>query len=176
MNKVLIISSVAALVVGAFFLGGYCKTSCNDGICKSENNSEMKTDSIIDESSCGGCGKNSCDKSCSTNPNDSTKLLASCSFSKDEQTERMKKLKGVFFDRIKEIKELETGYDLIFKEDIEYSKELIEIINVERQCCSGMTWALVFDPNNSATHVQVYGSKEIKEEWRNALKEVKLIK
>ena len=46
----------------------------------------------------------------------------------------------------------------------------IEMVNFERSCCSDFTWALVFEPNNKATHLQVYGSKKVKDEIGNAFK------
>ena len=78
--------------------------------------------------------------------------------------------------KIVRTEELETGYDMIFQEPIEYSKELLEFINFERGCCSGFSFALIFEPDNKATHLQMYGSKEIKEELKSGLKEVGFLK
>ena len=128
---------------------------------------------------CGSCGKNSCDKSCSSNPNNSTdlkSLVPSCNLSNSEMTNRKEFLQATMVTKIFKVEELETGYDLIFHESIEYSKELLEFINFERGCCSSFSFALVFEPNNMATHLQMYGSKEIKEELKNGFIEVGFLK
>ena len=78
--------------------------------------------------------------------------------------------------KIAGVKELETGYDLVFNEPKEYSTELLEFINFERGCCSSFSYALVFEPNNKATHLQIYGSKEIKSELAKGFKELGLLK
>ena len=72
--------------------------------------------------------------------------------------------------KIASIEELDTGYDLIFHEPVEYSKELLAFINFERACCSNFSFALLIEPHNKATHLQMYGSKEIKEEVKGISK------
>lgn len=79
-------------------------------------------------------------------------------------------------EKIVKVEELETGYDLIFHESIEYSTELLEFINFERGCCSNFSFALIFEPNNIATHLQMYGSKEIKEEIKDGFIELGFLK
>ena len=78
--------------------------------------------------------------------------------------------------KIARVEELETGYDLVFNEPKEYSAELLEFINFERNCCSSFSYALIFEPNNKATHLQIYGSKEIKSEIAKGFKELGLLK
>lgn len=78
--------------------------------------------------------------------------------------------------KIAKVEELETGYDLTFQESIEYSQELLEFINFERKCCSNFSFALIFEPNNRATHLQMYGSKEIKEELKDGFIELGFLK
>lgn len=90
--------------------------------------------------------------------------------------ERKTTLQESMVKKIKRTVELENGYDLIFIEPKEYSSELLEFINFERVCCSSFTYALIFEPNSRATHLQIYGSRAIKEELRTGLIELGVIK
>lgn len=126
---------------------------------------------------CSHCGKTTCDKSCSSNSATTTKdtamqnkTLPSCSLNEKKLTERGNTLSKTIFSKAKLINTLKDGYDIVFNEPKEFSLELMEMVNFERSCCSSFTWALVFEPNNKATHLQVYGSKKIKEEMGNAFK------
>lgn len=90
--------------------------------------------------------------------------------------ERKSFLQSTMSKKIARVEELETGYDLVFNEPKEYSTELLEFINFERSCCSSFSYALIFEPNNKATHLQIYGSKEIKSELAKGFKELGLLK
>lgn len=98
------------------------------------------------------------------------KILPSCSLNEKELAERGNTLSKTIFSKAKSITTLKDGYDIVFNEPKEFSNELMEMVNFERSCCSDFTWALVFEPNNKATHLQVYGSKKVKEEMGNAFK------
>lgn len=147
------------------------KASCSNKCSTNEKSEGMANPS----ENCEKCGKNSCTKSCSAQPGNATDLKAlvpSCSLSNKEMTERKAFLQTTMAEKIVKVEELETGYDLIFHEPIQYSEELLEFINFERECCSNFSFALVFEPNNKATHLQMYGSKEIKEEVKNGFIEL----
>ncbi len=110
---------------------------------------------------------------------DSAKLKAlvpSCNLSGSQMMERKSFLQSSMAQKIERVEELETGYDLIFTQPKEYSIELLEFINFERSCCSSFSYALIFEPNNKATHLQIYGSKEIKAELAGGFKELGFIK
>lgn len=98
------------------------------------------------------------------------KTLPSCSLTQKEFAERGDTLSKTIFSKAKAINTLKDGYDIVFNEPKEFSADLLEVVNFERSCCSGFTWALVFEPHNKAIHLQVYGSKQIKTEMRNAFK------
>lgn len=102
------------------------------------------------------------------------KILPSCNLNEKELAERGNTLSKTIFSKAKAINSLKDGYDIVFNEPKEFSTELLEMVNFERSCCSGFTWALVFEPNNKATHLQVYGSKQIKKEMGNAFKSLGL--
>lgn len=145
-------------------------TSCGNG-----QSSPAKSKTVA--ATCSHCGKTTCDKSCSSNSVINTKdtamqnkILPSCSLNEKELAERGNTLSKTIFSKAKSITTLKDGYDIVFNEPKEFSNELMEMVNFERSCCSDFTWALVFEPNNKATHLQVYGSKKVKEEMGNAFK------
>lgn len=126
---------------------------------------------------CSHCGGTSCTKSCSSNSltekQDTVmqnKILPSCSLNEKDFSERESMLSKKIFSKAKSIYNLKDGYDIVFNEPKEFSLELIEMVNFERSCCSDFTWALFFEPNNKGTHLQVYGSKKVKDEMKNAFK------
>lgn len=143
-------------------LAGFCS-------CSNAQSGKVKTQEKSKVATCSHCGKSTCSKDCSAGTV-TTKILPSCSLNEKEFAERSDTLSKTIFSKAKVIKQLKTGYDITFNEPKEFSLQLIEMVNFERSCCSGFTWALVFDPNNGATHLLVYGSKSIKEEMRNAFK------
>jgi len=143
-----------------------CGESCSVA-CQSDQEKSFSKESNV----CGGCDENSCSVSCSSNPaNDSgdlKSLLPSCNLSNEDLYHRKDDLRKSIFSKIHSVQEMENGYDLIFKQPKEYSVELLEFINFERTCCSSFTYALIFEPNNQATHLQIYGSQEFKEEIKS---------
>lgn len=103
-------------------------------------------------------------------------LLPSCSLSANALAERKNLLQSTIAQKITKVEEMETGYDLVFNEPNEYAEELLAFINYERNCCASFSYALIFEPNNKATHLQIYGSKEIKTELSKGFKELGLLK
>lgn len=161
--------TVKLMLLVAVFTG---LASCSNG-----QSAPAKSKTKTAAATCSHCGKTTCDKSCSSNSITDTKdtamqhkTLPSCSLSETALAKRGETLSKTIFSKATAIKPLKDGYDIVFNEPKEFSLELIEMVNFERSCCSGFTWALVFEPNNKATHLQVYGSKQIKEEMGNAFK------
>jgi hypothetical protein len=148
-------------------------SECSGQTCCSNTDTKIKT-----ANTCTHCGKNTCDKTCSSNiqtasmkeASDLKQSLPSCNLSASQLVDRKTFLKSTIATKIKEVKEIETGYDLVFNEPREYAAELLAFINFESSCCSSFTYALVFEPNNKAMHLQIYGSKEIKEELGKGFK------
>ena len=140
--------------------------------CNAQSNPVKTTTTVT---ACSYCGKTTCNKTCSA-VSDKTKskttmqnkTMSSCSLNEKEFSDRANSLSQTIFSKIKSIKPLKDGYDILFDEPQEFSYALMELVNAERNCCSGFTWALVFEPNNNATHLQVYGSKHVKDEIYNA--------
>src|SRR5690606_16801822 len=143
--------------------------------CSNNCTSIYKTDSKDK----AACGKNSCTSRCSScafvDTSITDKLLPSCKLTSKEQAERAELLKTSLFKKAKSITELKDGYDFVFQEPIEFSNQLMEVVNFERVCCPYFTWGLLFEPQNKAAHLQIYGSAEIKEELRIGLKEMGLM-
>lgn len=171
-NKMLFVIS-AIVIIGVALFCFFGKYICNPDNCKVE----AKADNTV--AACSSCGKRSCDKDCLSNSIDTAdlkSLVPSCNLSSKEMNERKEFLQATMAKKIFKVEELETGYDLIFHESVEYSIELLEFINFERGCCSSFSFALIFEPNNKATHLQMYGSKEIKEELRRGFIELGFLK
>lgn len=153
--------------------------------CSNGQTGSTKTEKKTKEATCSHCGKGSCTKECSSNSKTSTTmtdsaklkaLVPSCNLSGAQMMERKSFLQSSMAKKIERVEELETGYDLIFTQPKEYSAELLGFINFERNCCSSFSFALIFEPNNKATHLQIYGSKEIKAELAGGFKELGLLK
>jgi hypothetical protein len=89
--------------------------------------------------------------------------VEACNLTSKEQAKRYKELRDVLFNRIASVKELPDGYDLLFNEKLEFSKQLVEFINFERECCPSFTFSLNFEPHEGPIHLQVKGSKGIKD-------------
>lgn len=179
--KKMILLSVGGilLIVAAFFCFSCGETTCGDS-CKDKEHKHVKNGSNEESEGCGGCGKNSCDKSCSSSPeNDSTSLkslIPSCNLSEPQLQKRKEELRKGIFSKVKSVTEIETGYQFTFEEPKEFSNDLLEFINFERNCCASFSYALIFDADNSATHLQMYGSKEIKAELKNGFLELGILK
>lgn len=134
---------------------------------------------------CNNCAKSSCNKEC-LSPMDATAsitdssqlkaLLPSCSLSAAALSRRKEFLQASIASKIADVEELETGYGLIFNQPNEYATTLLEFINVERNCCSSFSYALIFEPNNKTTHLHIYGSEEIKIELSKGFKALGLLK
>lgn len=144
--------------------------------CNGQSTDKTK-DSLNKASLCTHCGETSCHKNCTSDPLEGkkyslmqNKTLLSCSLNVKQFAERSNELSKTIFSKAKSITPLIDGYDIVFQEPKEFSLDLIKMVNFERGCCSGFTWALVFEPNNKATHLQVYGSKKIKQEILIAFK------
>lgn len=147
---------------------------------------EQKTAAEHDESACGKCNKNSCDASCKSNPeNDTTdegqrlkELVPSCNLSKEQMIDRKKTLTSKYsmFNKVEKVIELEDGYDFVFVQPKEFSVQLLDFVNFERNCCSNFSFALEFEPFEKATHLKIYGSKAIKEELKTGFKELGVLK
>lgn len=153
-------------------------------VCAAQSCCE-KTSTKTSATACSHCGKTTCDKNCSskalkntvmTESSELKALLPSCNLSANALAERKNLLQSTIVQKITKVEEMETGYDLVFNEPKEYAEELLAFINYERSCCASFSYALIFEPNNKATHLKIYGSKEIKKELSKGFKELGLLK
>src|SRR5260221_10310385 len=71
---------------------------------------------------CSHCGKTTCDKTCSSNPeseknsiNTKNKVLPSCSLDDKEFAERATTLNKTIFSKAKAINSYKDGYDIVFE-------------------------------------------------------------
>jgi hypothetical protein len=162
--------------------GSKNKTSCSKS-CKTEKKESKMT---TENATCPKCGKNSCDTNCSTSTSSDTivegaklkDLIPSCNLSEIQMVNRKAELTSKYsmFQKVKKVIELKDGYDFVFEEPKEFSTQLLEFINFERNCCSNFSFALEFEPNEKATHLKIFGSKAIKTELKNGFTELGIIK
>jgi hypothetical protein len=171
-KMIILITAVVILItaiIGCIFCEDICGSTCTFS----------KRSGIKDHAACESCGQDACIPSCTDEPVienvSEEKPLPSCNLTSREQSERIEKLKVNLFKKAKSVIELNDGYDFVFVEPIEFSNQLFEVINFERVCCPYFTWGLIFEPQNKAMHLQIYGSEAIKEELRLVLKDLGLI-
>lgn len=89
--------------------------------------------------------------------------VGACQLTSNEQAKRYNELKKGIFNKISTAIELPDGYELIFKEDIQFSNPLIEFVNFERACCPAFSFLMSFEPNSGPIHLQIKGSQGIKD-------------
>lgn len=132
---------------------------------------------------CPHCGANTCDSSCSSNPQNQAinegqrlkKLIPSCHLSDAAIVERKADLeKSGIFSKVINIKELPNGYDFIFDGRKMDPHDLLNYISFERGCCSSFSFALEFEPNLGPIHMSVFGSKTVKAQMKNLIKELQI--
>ena len=157
------------------------KTSCSKNCSTKKESKKMETENAT----CPKCGKNSCDTNCSASTSSDTtegaklkSIVPSCNLSETQMINRKAELTSKYgmFNKVQKVIELKDGYDFVFVEPKEFSVELLEFINFERNCCSNFSFALEFEPNEKATHLKIYGSKAIKQELKNGFTELGVIK
>lgn len=165
MKRSTIIIIVSAILIAGAATWYFTCSSCGDACCKPKTSKET--------TACNSCGKSSCDKHCkSVSGLDTTNFKAkvpSCNLTNEQMAERKELLKNGIFSKVKSIQELPTGYQLNFEEPKKFAADLIEFINFERGCCVSFTYGLILDPNEKGTHLQMYGSAEIKQELKDGL-------
>lgn len=163
MKRSIILIIVSAIMVAGAATWYLACSSCGDACCKPKI-SEKST------AACNSCGKSSCDKHCKSGDATNFKSkVPSCNLSNEQMEERKELLKNGIFSKVKSIEELPTGYQLNFEEPKAFAADLIEFINFERGCCANFSFGLILDPNEKGTHLQMYGSSEIKEELKDGL-------
>ncbi|MFN6946394.1 MAG: hypothetical protein ACK4ND_15710 [Cytophagaceae bacterium] len=163
-------------------VGDKSKTSCSKNCSTSKKESKITTDNAT----CPKCGKNSCDTKCSASTSTDTTsegaklkaMVPSCNLSESQMVSRKAELTSKYgmFLKVKEVIELKDGYDFVFTEPKEFSQQLLDFINFERNCCSNFSFALEFEPNEKATHLKIYGSKAIKTELKTGFTELGVLK
>lgn len=146
--------------------------------CGSKKN---KKDTTTSADPCTKCGKTSCDKSCSaietsTFDGISDKLCTSKTKAQVEaEAVAFKKMDA--FKKISSVKELETGYEFVYKNPTpELKLELIDFLKLEIKCCPTYDYALIVDAKTNTILYQRFGSEKIKQELKEYLQMIELIK
>lgn len=119
-----------------------------------------------------------CDIDCNSNPNKKTwkDVATSCTIEAGEASEHAEKwYMENFMAHAKEIRELPTGYEVVFeKPSPEIFKNILFAFEEDTKCCSSFNLALLAEPNKTEVRYQYYGSKAIKQELFNTFKFLKL--
>lgn len=151
-----------------------CSPSCSTN--PQSKNNKMTTEN----ETCPKCGKTSCDKNCSTENTSINGITDDlCSTKTMEQikaeAEAFKKMDA--YKNISSIKEIETGYELIYnKPNSKFTLELIDFLKLEVKCCPTYDYALVIDSKNNVIRYQRFGSPKIKAELKEYFEMVGLLK
>jgi hypothetical protein len=114
---------------------------------------------------CAHCGKNSCDETCTIG----TLSMPSCNLSPDALQKRGAETVQTIFKQVKNLRELEHGFEFDFVHTPELSRELEEFIAFERRCCATLSWTLNTDVDGKTMRLVVSGASDQKEEIRQGL-------
>ncbi len=151
-------------------------SSCDNMQTTTNNPKTLKTEN------CSTCNNSQCETTCSSNPHHDTlegqrlkELIPSCNLSSASIIDRKNELneRGIFL-KVAEIKEISDGYDFVFHEPKEFSQEILDYINFERNCCSNFSFAIEFEPNEKATHLKIFGTNGVKKQIKNAIDELNI--
>lgn len=94
-----------------------------------------------------------------------------------ERKEASKWLSENFYPHVREVNELDTGYELIFeKPSKEFTAVILDVFRQEMECCPTFSLSLIVKPNKEKISYQYYGSKAIKNELKEAFEGIGLIK
>lgn len=115
---------------------------------------------------CGSCGKNSCDRSCSSATDTTMKsekdTTLSCKLTAPELQKRKATAIADLKNRQKEQKELENGFAYRFEGTDETIDLLAEFVKSERQCCDFFNFTIRIE-NESAIWLDITGPEGIKD-------------
>ncbi len=154
--------------------GGKDQNSCSSSLSDKENE-------ITGNGNCNKCGKSSCDMSCSAALEHEGErlqsLIPSCNLTGMQILERKSSIDSTgFFQKVSEVLELPNGFEFVFNESSEFSHELLDFVNFERNCCSDFSFGLEFEPNMGPTHLKIYGSEKVKSQIESLIQEFNIKK
>ena len=90
-------------------------------------------------------------------------LPIACSLTDAELQERRNLVLQKLRMAVTELKELETGYAYRFPSDGEWLKELAVLVDLERQCCPFLDFAIKVESGNGPIWLEMAGPEGTKE-------------
>jgi len=91
-----------------------------------------------------------------------TDIPIACTLNESELRERRQAITGAFRGMKVTISELSDGYAFIFPASSEALKRIAELVDLERQCCSFLTFKIVVEAANADLRLEVTGPGEAK--------------
>jgi hypothetical protein len=163
------------IIIGVFLIAGlatvasyryFSKKKCSGACCSPEASAPITG---AETGFCVHCGKNSCGETCTASAGIGTLSMPSCNLSPDALQKRSAETVQTIFKQVKNLRELEHGFEFDFVHTPELSRELEEFIAFERRCCATLSWTLNTDVGGETIRLVVSGASDQKEEIRQGL-------
>ena len=91
-----------------------------------------------------------------------TDLPVVCTLSEGERQKRRTQVLDRVFARVQETRALDDGYSLRFAADEALLAELMELIQLERQCCAFLRFRLTVEPGGGPVWLELTGPEGTK--------------
>ena len=98
-----------------------------------------------------------------------TDLPVSCTLLEAERQQRRTHILDRVFSRVQEIRPLDDGYALRFSADDAVLAELMQLIQLERQCCAFLRFRLTVEPGGGPVWLELTGPEGTKSFLESAL-------
>lgn len=98
-----------------------------------------------------------------------TDLPMVCTLTDALRQQRRVEVQQKLKQRVRELKPLQDGYAFRFEDGREWAEELLRMIELERECCPFLRFALVLEPNGGPLWLEVTGPS-----WTKAFLEAEL--
>jgi hypothetical protein len=166
-KKIMIGALLAAGLIAATSYRYFSEKNCSGACCAPAAAVPIGSETAL----CAHCGKNTCDKTCTTPAFAGVGALSmpSCNLSPEALQKRGAETLQTIFKQVKTVRELENGFEFDFVHSPELSRELEAFVRLERQCCATLTWSLNTDASGETIRLGISGSADQKQELRQGL-------
>lgn len=90
-------------------------------------------------------------------------LPIACSLTDSQLQERRRDVLDRVRIAVVEVRELDDGYAYCFPSEGEWLMELAQLVNLERQCCPFLHFAITVEPDNGPIRLEMTGPEGTKE-------------
>ena len=98
-------------------------------------------------------------------------LPIACELPEERLGPRREELSRELFDGCELVRELEDGYEFVFRGEPERTAELTRFVAAERECCRFFTFELLFEPDLGPISLRLRGPEGTKEFLRGCFTE-----